>query len=406
VVVFAMVTGVLAQDTSLSAAVIRANADRLLHKQPPASTNTASLCDARSKLNGDILIHAARQMAESLDQRTKAPDFWNGFVPYAIDGTTLTAMDTEPNQMAYPQHENQSEGAGFPILRAVLLQNLVTGAVHDAAYGPFKGKETGEMALARQTLPSLPEQTLLIGDRYYPSYFLMAELVRRNIQGLFQMHASRDVDFRRGKKLGHCDHLATWVRPHRPDWMSPDDYDRYPHKITLRETDLSKEVGSKEAFVVVTTLTDEQIFSKGKLAKMYKKRWKIEVAFKDLKDTFGLEHIEAKTPSMISKIFWSYILAYNSLRWHMLNAAMLYDREVDKISVQTATRVIIENRLLILASCKKERPAIFAALYEQMIRVSVGNRPGRKEPRAVKRRPKPFPRLNSKRSSYQQRISA
>jgi hypothetical protein len=400
VVVFAMMTGVLARDTTLSAAVARCNADRIQRGLEPASMNTAAFSEARTRLSSGIFEEASRRLATSIEEQMPEDLFWEGFLPFAIDGSTLSAADTVANQEAFPQHGNQKDGAGFPLMRIVLMQSLITGCVHDLAYGPFKGKETGEMALARQVLHDLNERTLLLGDRYFPSYFTMADLIQKNIHGLFQSHAARDIDFRRGQQIGVLDHLVEWDKPPRPSWMSSEEYEKYPEKIRLREAEITREIGNGEKMVVVTTLLDNQKFTKGKLAKYYNKRWKIELALRDLKDTFHMAHIDAKTPEMVNKVLWSHIMAYNSLRWHMVNAAILYKTKIENMSVKTSARVATENRNAILNSNDDNRPALFAALFEQMVSVPVGKRPGRSEPRAVKRRPKPFPRLNCKRSDW------
>ena len=263
------------------------------------------------------------------------------------------------------------------------------------------------MALAPQILGSLMKNALLLGDRYFPSYFLMAELVRLGLHGLFQAHAARNVDFRMGKQLGAgLDHIVEWDKPQRPTWMTQEQYEQYPETITLREAEISKKLGTKGKFAVVTTLLDGAKFPKSKLSKFYKKRWKIEVALKDLKDTFKMSHISAKTPKMVKKIIWAHILAYNILRWHIINAAILYGTHIENISIKTAARVLVTNKTAILTTQQSNRPALFAALYEQMAGVPVGNRPGRSEPRVVKRRPKPYPRLHGQRSDWKQRATA
>lgn len=405
VVVFSLVIGILACDSTLTAAVVRNNADRLLQGLEPASTNTGPYCDARSRLDPQILIQASKQMAQNMEVNAPLDPFWDGFLPYAIDGTTLTTQDTNANQMAFPQHGNQQEGSGFPLIRLVLLQSLLTGGVSNLAYGKFQGKETGEMALSRLILGSLGKNALLLGDRYFPSYFTMADLIKRGLHGLFQSHAARDVDFRRGKQLGVLDHIVEWDKPQRPAWMTQEQYELYPEKITLREAEITRECGSGERMIVVTNLLDAAKFTKSKLCKYYKKRWKIEVALKDLKDTFQMSHINAKTPEMVEKIIWAHILAYNILRWHMLNAATFYGSHIENISVKTAGRILVANKIAIMNSQPSNRPALFAALYEQMVGVPVGNRPGRSEPRVVKRRPKPFPRLHGKRSDWHKRAN-
>ena len=123
VVVFSLVTGVLSRDTTLSAAVIRNNSERILKGLGAASVNTGPYCDARSRLAPQILIKAGKQIAADMELNAPVDPFWDGFSPYAIDGTTMTTEDTNANQIAFPQHGNQQEGAGFPLLRLVLLQS-------------------------------------------------------------------------------------------------------------------------------------------------------------------------------------------------------------------------------------------------------------------------------------------
>lgn len=395
-----MVGSVLSGDDCLQNTVIRLNQERIIGGLPPASVSTAALAKARTRLAPDVLVEASKTFARQTLQQAPKDAFWKGLVPFAIDGSTLTANDTRANQKAFPQHANQAEGIGFPLMRMVLLQCLSTGMVHDVAYGPSKGKETGEMALAREVLPNLPDGALLMGDCYFPSFFIMANLMSRGIAGLFPMHFARDVDFRRGKQLHYRDHLVEWTKPPRPSWMTKKEFASYPESLTLRETDLSWKLGKGGSFIVVTTLLDDKEFPRSVLEKFYKKRWKIEVALRDLKDTFGLHHIAAQSPEMIHKVIWAHLLAYNILRWHMLNAASLYGVPSEEVSVQTSARVITHAASTILATPATGRPKLFAALYLQMVQIRVGLRPNRIEPRAVKKRPKPRELLKISRKAW------
>ena len=396
-----MVSSVFARDPSLKSCVVKINAERFSAGLPPVSTNTAAYSDARLNLDLRVLTQSSKTLALTLEESVPLDPLWGDMRPFAIDGSTLTAEDTEPNQAAFPQHGSQAKGIGFPILRVVLLQSISTGAIMDFAFGAFKGKETGEMALARELFPNLPIGSLLLGDRFYPSFFLMSKLVAMGIQGVFQSHAARDVDFRKGKQLGYGDHLVEWQKPSRPTWMTPEEYRNFPDSLSAREVDLTKENGKGERFILVTTLLDAEKFPKARLSKFYKKRWKVELALRDLKDTFHLQHIRAKSPEMVEKVIWANLLSYNLLRWHICNAVLLYETKIDEVSVKTAATVMTANALLILRSKKEERAALFTYIYESMVRVPVGRRSGRQEPRAVKKRPKPHPRLHQKRSVWQ-----
>ena len=166
----------------------------------------------------------------------------------------------------------------------------------------------------------------------------------------------------RGEQIGSLDHVVAWKKPQRPAWMTPEEYAEYPDEITLRELEVHEKKRGRERLVIVTTLTDSASFPKNVVGRMYRKRWNIELALRDLKDTFGLDHINANTPEMIVKIIWAHALAYNVLRWHMLNACKLFETEMENASVTAAAVVITANALLIFASTPAQRPALFASI--------------------------------------------
>jgi putative transposase len=95
--------------------------------------------------------------------------------------------------------------------------SLAIGAVRDLAIGAYKGKETGETALFRSVMDRLQRGDVVLGDRCFASYFGIAMLVHRGVDGLFRLHQKRKVDFRRGRRLGVEDHVVEWTRPPRPD---------------------------------------------------------------------------------------------------------------------------------------------------------------------------------------------
>jgi hypothetical protein len=133
---------------------------------------------------------------------------------------------------------------------------LSSGVVLDAAMGPFKGKGASEHALFRKLLDTLKSGDIILADRYYASYWLIAALISRNIDIVFQQHSVRKVDFRKGKRLGVRDHVVKWTKPSvRPKWMTPEEYDNSPETLKIRET----KSGGK---ILVTTFLSAKKVSK------------------------------------------------------------------------------------------------------------------------------------------------
>lgn len=155
-----------------------------------------------------------------------------------VDGTTVTLPDTPENQKRYPQLKAQKPGLGFPMCRLVGITCLSSGALLNSAICPVSGKGNYEQSLLRTMIKTFENNDILLGDAFYATYFLIAELQAMGVDGVFEQHGSRKrcTDFRRGKKLGHKDHLIVIKRPKSaPAWMSHETFNAMPETMTVRE---------------------------------------------------------------------------------------------------------------------------------------------------------------------------
>jgi hypothetical protein len=380
----------LKPDRSCQNIVNDAAVKRLTHGLPRCSTKTGGYCKARQRLPlamvSGMVRHTGKQIA------AQSPDKWRwyGRRVRLVDGTTVTLADTQANQALYPQQKGQKPGLGFPICRIVGVTCLSSGAVLDAAIGGFKGKGSGEQALLRTLLDTFESGDVMLGDAFYGTYFLLAELQSRNVDALFEQHGSRrrSTDFRRGKKLGSRDHLITLTKPKiRPQWMTVEQYESEPCTLTVREL----EVGGR---VLMTTLTCPNAIPKNSLKDLYQRRWQVELDIRNIKTTLGMETLSCKTPKMGEKEMWVYLLAYNLIRLIMAQSALMADVLPRSLSFKHTLQ------LWLAWSGTQNQPEDqddISQLLTLVAEQSVGNRPGRIEPRAVKRRPKPYPMLTESR---------
>lgn len=238
-----------------------------------------------------------------------------------VDGATVTLPDTEENQAAFPQSSSQKPGLGFPICRVVGLLGLDSGALLDAAMGPCEGKGSDEQSLLREILDSLQSGDILLGDAFYATWFLLWDLIRSGVDGLFEQHGGRkrSTDFSKGEKIGVRDHLIVLPKPKKPDWMSQYEYDQAPATLKVREL----QAGGK---IMVTTFLCHDETPKHVLKALYRQRWNVELDLRNIKTTLGMEHLRCKTPEMAVKELWVYLLAYNLIRLLMAQAALLADQ--------------------------------------------------------------------------------
>ncbi len=387
-VTLAMFLGqVLSADGSCQNAVNEAMVSRLLRGVEPGSANTGSYSDARKRLPRELVQELARSVARQMGTRTPERWTWRSRHIELVDGTTILMPDTAGNQALYPQHGGQKAWAVFSIARLVGMISLAYGALPDVAMGPYQGKGTGEHALFRELLQCFAEGDIMLADSYCASYFLIAALTGMGLDFVFEQHGARHTHFRTSEKLGRRDHLAQWVRSARPQWMSLEEYGSFPVALTARET----EVGKK---VLVTSFLNRREVCTREVGTLFLHRCNIELDIRNVKDTLGMAMLSCKTLEMCTKELWVYVLAYNLIRLLMAQAAVQADVLPRQLSFKHTVQVWLAwSHKHFLSAAAEDLPALFRLIAY----VRVGRRPGRIEPRAVKQRPKPFPRLQTTR---------
>ena len=390
VTVWAFLTQVSSAQKSCVAAVARVLTLLVILGRAPCHSGSGAYCKARAKLSESFL----RRLAVDVGCRVEddAPDAWRWHRRRVIlvDGSSLSMPDTEANQAAYPQSRKQKPGVGFPLIRWVALIALTTGCALDAAFGPCRGKETGETALFRELLGALRGGDVLVADRYYCSYWTVALAMRLGVDVVFRQHQARHTDFRRGRRLGKKDHVVEWDEPKRPKWMDEETYASLPAKLTLRE--MRGGVGAAGSRVRVltamTTLVDPAVWTKDEILNLYGERWNVEVDVRAIKTHMGMDILTCQTPGMVRKEIWAHLLAYNLVREAMSQAARAHGVTPRRLSFMGAMQTLESFRSLLLSFAEANLPGLIGQILAAIATHKVGNRPNRYEPRKTKRRPK------------------
>ncbi len=359
----------------------------------PCANNNGAYCKARAKLPEIVIERLATRVADGCEKKVPDEWLWKGRHVKLADGTTVSMPDTPENQEVYPQQAAQQEGLGFPVARMVMLMSLATAMVCGMAIAPYVGKETGELALLRQLVDQLGPHDILLTDRYFCSFFMIAMLSARNIEFVARLHHARKEGAYRIKRLGKHSYLVEWPRPDKPDWMDEETYNQMPESLTLRQIEAKvEEPGFRvESLVVVTTLTDTKEYSNDDIAQLYHKRWLVELDIRAIKCTLGMDVLRCKTPEMVRKEIWTCLLAYNLIRKTMLQAAQNTNLSPRQLSFTNALQNMAASWVILPTL---ENPTITSMINTQIESLAsqlVGKpeRANRVEPRAVKRRPKP-----------------
>ena len=378
------------KEASCQAAVARISAFKGQRGEPVPTSDTGDYCRARSKLSEAAVHDLSVEIAAEAEAQCLPKWLWKGRHAKLVDGFTFTMPDTAKNQACYPSPRTQKKGVGLPIARVAAILSLASACVLNLAVGPYKGKETGETALLRELLSSFQQGDIAIMDRYYCSFMMIALLCGRGIDVCTRIHHLRKVDFRRGRRLGHYDHVIHWTRPQRPDWMDEQTYNTIPETLELREIryNINQPGFRTQSFDVVTTLLDVNEYSKEEIAQLYGFRWNAELDIRSVKQTLHLDHVRCKSPEMVRKELWTTILAYNLIRITAAAAASLHDRQPRQISFTATCQYLFSTWML--RACQHANPHDLELEARQMLRqiseCRVANRPGRVEPRVIKRR--------------------
>ena len=396
------------EQRSCTAAVARVVVLLVALGRDPCSDNTGAYCRARAKLPVAVIRRLTEQLADECATQVPQLWLWKGRHVHLVDGTTVSMPDTPSNQADYPQPSTQPPGLGFPIARLVVLLSLATGMLTAMELGPYQGKETGETALFRQMLARLRPGAIVLADRYYCSYFMIALLAELGIDFVGRLHQGRTANYRRGARLGPGDHIVYWRRPDQPDWMDDETYERMPLVLRIREVHVHvQEPGFRvEAFDVVTTLADADTYRRDDLAELYHQRWLVELDIRTLKITLGMDVLRCKTAEMVRREIWTCLLAYNSIRKTMLQAALPAGRSPRQLSFTTAMQKIAASWGTLPVCSAATALRLIDVHLEDLVAHQVGHRPDRVEPRAVKRRPKKQKLLMQPRGEARQALLA
>jgi putative transposase len=353
--------------------------------------DTGPYCKARVRLPESVPLRLMRSLGHRRHDELPADWLWCGRRVEVVDGTTVSMPDTAANQRAYPQVPSQKPGLGFPIARLVVVFCLATGAALEAAIGKYQGKQTGENALFRRTWEGLCAGDVSLGDRYYGSYFDLAPRKRRGVDSVCRLHQLRATDFRRGRRLGREDHVVSWSRPDRPDWMDEATYASLPGEMEVRVVRVHVAARGFRTRVldVVTTLIDAYIYTKKDLANLYRRRWEAELHLRSIKVVLGLDVLRCRAPEMVRKELWMGLLGYDVIRAVMTAGCREHGRAPHRASFQGALQTLLAFAEGLREGTPEQRRLLWSLVLRSVSADAVGHRPDRVEPRAVKRRPKP-----------------
>jgi DDE family transposase len=355
--------------------------------------SAAAYCDARMRLPLDLFELLLQRVCDALYREVQTTGRWHGHRTWTMDGSSFSMPDTPALQARFGQPSNQAKGCGFPVAHMLVLFHAGTGLLMRVLASPMR---THDMRNAATMHQELEEGDILLADRGFASFGHLALLLKRKMHAVFRCHQRQIVSFRKGRKhtrqsrptkgmprsryvkrLGRRDQLVEYTKPkEQPKWMDDDTFATLPQSVLVRELrfDTPQRGHRTKVITLVTTLLDPVIYPAAELATLYLSRWQIEVNFRHLKTTMGMEVLHCKTAAGVLKEMYMFALAYNLIRLVMLEASRAQKVPLDRISFIDALRWLRDagpNTIL--------TPLVVNPL-----------RPDRLEPRVLKRRMKEY----------------
>lgn len=360
-------------------------------------------CQARGSLPLERLEEIHQGLCAEAQEGLAAKDLWCGRHVVVVDGSSVTAPDTPANQRAFPQQSVQKPGCGFPIIRLVALLSLATGMLTAWATGPWSAHEVGLL----QTLwDSLRAGEVLLADRGFCNWALLAQCLQRNLHAVFRVKGVRRADFRQGKRLSRSERLVQWRKPFTPaKTVTAREWARLPEVLTLRlvRCQLHLPGFRTRRVLLVTTLLDSQPYPPEALSALYFRRWAMELSLRNLKTTLQMDHLSCKNPENLQREIRMHFLVHNLVRRLMLEAARRHHVPLERVSfagsLATARRY---GEALLQTPSRRQRQQLLQEMFGVLATDLVPDRPGRREPRALKRRPKPYPLLTCHRRKFRE----
>ena len=325
---------VLHPGASCREAVAQVLAEQAVTSERPISPDASAYCQARQRVPQSVFAAAFHHVGRRLQDQAHGKYLWHGRRVRLVDGSSCSMPDTAELQAEFGQPDGQKSGCGFPVTRIVAMFCWATGAVLDVVIGAYR---TSELTLVSPLWKQLKRGDIVLADRFYCTYVVLAELLAKGCDAVFRLHGarSRTMDFRQGKRLGRQDRLMTWERPRVcPRGLSREQWRALPEHLAIRVLRFSTRVRGfrSRTILIATTLLDPVVYPLEEIADLYGDHWTVELRLRDIKTTMQMDILRGQSPDVVRKEIFMHLLAYNLIRALMWQAAQAHGRPLHRLS--------------------------------------------------------------------------
>lgn len=388
VTVRSMVHRALNPDKSIRATLADlAAADHRLDRIPA----DASWCQARSRLPEEIWQFLLRYSIKRLQKYTSGRYLYKRRQVYFIDGSTLSMPDTPELGRHFGYSASRKGPSRFPIARLTLVALAGLDCICDYRLNDYR---TSEDAQFHQMWGQITSGSICIFDRLLSSFYNLAKLQQRGIDVIAPLHQQRDPNklISEGEQIGANQWIIYLsIRNHkRKKYNDPSLPEQLPVRL-IRQRFLHH--GKQKQIWLVTTLRNPNSYSKRDIEQLYRTRWEMETRIGELKTTLQMNILRSKGVPAVRHEVAATMLAYNLLRTIIHQAAKQNEVSANRISFASAIKMILAYSFCLRSTRSTERRRMYARMLSDIARCCNPIRPGRVEPRRIRRHTEVYPYL-------------
>jgi hypothetical protein len=369
------------------------------HGQSPSRRR---LAEARGRLPLELWSGLFGAVSQQAQQQSAGYACWNGHRVVLVDGTCVSMGRTPSLVKAFGVNKGYHGRGRYPLARLVTVCLARTMTILDYAIGGYR---RGEWSLLSSILESLHPGDLLIGDRHFAG---APQYVCYHKHGLeFLTRAHHRLKIAKIKRLVHYNtedfigRLNLGKLHRRQDPSLPTHIEVRFLRATVRMR------GRRQSIWFVTSLRDPVRYPAEQIVALYAQRWRIETLFREVKITLSADVLRSQSPEGIRKEIAARLTALNVVRTLMLEAAATAGLDDPlRISFVHAVRAILSFSPALGHAPLAAVPGIYHAMLIEMASHLNPDRPGRLEPRAVRRDHKNYPSLRITRAQWKARHHA
>lgn len=321
---------------------------------------------------------------------------WRELSLFGVDGSTLRIPDTDENREKFGMPASSRGQAGYPQARLVTLMALRSHLIAGAAFGPCRGKKTGEQSLAQQLWSQLPEKSLTIVDKGFTDYGLFYRLSHGDSDSAADLkkhwltRAKKNAIWKTLEVLGVGDELVELTFTYAARKKDPG----LPKTMVARA--VSYQVDGDDPQTLLTSLLDDGLYPGHELASLYHERWELEIGYDEIKTDMldRRESLRSKKPDGVTQEIWGVLLAYNLIRKEMLDVAEAAGVKPTRVSFRHTLQLV---RVLCLVQAWTSSPGTIPKLISEHLElvrslILPERRPERRYKRHVKIKMSPYKR--------------